>query len=157
MKSMNPIFIFFDKLVRIKPKNCVSQCKRECLLQKTASGVKMFGVKFLQLYQFVGSRDLVAQPEFEKKAKQKKYIKVFNVDNVTLKSQIMTSHRKINTTSKKIINYRVTSPSNNFCQIYIIAVAAERPGISVLCCFLFLRHTLMSIFFLPKICLKVSE
>ena len=40
----------------------------------------------------------------------------------------MTSCRKINIASENITNYRVTSPSNHFCQIPILA--GERPGIS---------------------------
>ena len=127
---------------------------RENRLWSKKFSSKQKACRFMQLYQFVGSRDLAAQPELEKKRK-KKYIKVFNVDDVPLKSQIMTSYSKINMASKKIINYRVTFPSNHFCQIHIIA--AERPGISVLCCFLFLRHTFMSTFFYIKICLKASK
>ena len=41
-----------------------------------------------------------------------KFIKAFNVDGVTLISQLMTSYRKSNIESEKILNYRVTSPSN---------------------------------------------
>ena len=35
------------------------------------------------------------------------FMKAFNVDDVTLTSQITTSHRKINIASEKIVNYRV--------------------------------------------------
>ena len=67
------------------------------------------------------------------------FMKVLNVDDVTLSSQIMASQRKVNIASEKIINYRVTSPSNNICQIRILA--GERPGISVIiCCFPFARQ-----------------
>ena len=46
---------------------------------------------------------------------------------------------KNNFASKKIINYRVTSPSNHYCQIHILA--GERPGISlIIYCFLFVRQ-----------------
>ena len=38
----------------------------------------------------------------------------------------MKSYRKINIASEKIINYRVTSPSNHCCQINIRA--QEIPG-----------------------------
>ena len=63
-KNMKPIFkIFSVKQIQIKFKNCVSQCKRVSLLQKTTFGVKNFvqnkGLAqwFIQLYQFVRSRD----------------------------------------------------------------------------------------------------
>ena len=35
------------------------------------------------------------------------FMKAFNVDDVTLTSQITTSYRKINIASEKIVNYRV--------------------------------------------------
>ena len=35
--------------------------------------------------------------------------KCFNIDEVTLTSQLMTSYRKMNIASEKIINYRVIS------------------------------------------------
>ena len=50
----------------------------------------------------------------------------------------MTSYKAINITGEKIINYRVTSPSNHCCQIPI--QAAEKSGISVIICCLFLRE-----------------
>ena len=43
------------------------------------------------------------------------FIKTFNVDDVTVTYHLMTSYRKINIASEKIINYRVTSPSNDHC------------------------------------------
>ena len=65
-------------------------------------------------------------------------MKALNLDDVTLTSQIMTSYRKIKITSEKIVNYRVTSPSNHCCQISFIV--RERPGISAMMhFFLFLR------------------
>ena len=65
--------------------------------------------------------------------------KINNVDDVTVTSQLMVSYRKINITREKIIDYRVTSPSNHCCQINIIV--QERPGISVIMhLFLFLRR-----------------
>ena len=39
------------------------------------------------------------------------FMKVFNVNDIT-QSRLMTSYRKIYIASEKIINYRVTSPSN---------------------------------------------
>ena len=48
------------------------------------------------------------------------FMKAFNVDDITLTSHLMTSYRKINITSKKIVNYRVTSPSNHYCQVSFI-------------------------------------
>ena len=42
-------------------------------------------------------------------------MKAFNADNVIMTSQLMTSYRKINIASEKIVNYRVTSPSNHCC------------------------------------------
>ena len=66
------------------------------------------------------------------------FMKALNLDDVTLTSQIMTSYRKIKITSEKIVNYRVTSPSNHCCQISFIV--RERPGISAMMhFFLFLR------------------
>ena len=67
-------------------------------------------------------------------------MKIFNIEEVTLTSHPITSYRKINITSEKIINYRVTFPSNHHCcQINIIA--REIPGISVVIHFyLFLRR-----------------
>ena len=47
-----------DKVIK-EFNNCVSQCKRISLLQKTASGVKN-----VVIYQFVSSRDL-CQPQQE--------------------------------------------------------------------------------------------
>ena len=44
-----------------------------------------------------------AQPEFETSAS--KFHEVFDVDDVTLTSQIMTSYRKIDIASKNILNY----------------------------------------------------
>ena len=70
------------------------------------------------------------------------FMKIFNVDDVTLTSQIMTSYRKINIASEKIINYRFTYPSNHCCQIHILA--GERPGITlIICCFLFLSKDVL--------------
>ena len=62
------------------------------------------------------------------------------VDDVTLTSQLMTSYRKINIASEKIINSRVFSRSNHHCcQINIIV--RERPGISVIIrFFIFIRR-----------------
>ena len=48
------------------------------------------------------------------------FMKALNVDDASLTSQLMTSYRKINITSEKIINYSVTSPSNHCCQISIL-------------------------------------
>ena len=63
-------------------------------------------------------------------------MKVFNVDNITMTSQIMPSYKKINIASEKILNYRVTSPNNHCCLLSNSILA----GISVIiCCFLFLR------------------
>ena len=83
------------------------------------------------------------------------FMKVFNIDDVTLTSQIKKSYRKINIANEKIINYRVTFPSIHCCQICILA--GERPGISfIICCFLFLRqehvHVNKNISFYIKIC-----
>ena len=66
-------------------------------------------------------------------------MKGFNVDDdVTLTFQLMTSYRKINIASEKIIIYIVTSLSNHCCQIFIII--QEKPEISVIIhFFLFLR------------------
>ena len=51
----------------------------------------------------------------------------------------MTSCRKVNIASEKIINYKVTSPNNHCCQIRILA--GERPEISaMICCFLSMRQ-----------------
>ena len=57
-------------------------------------------------------------------------MKVFNFDDVTLTSQLITSYRKINMASQKIIDYRDTSPSNQSCQISFIV--RESPEISVI-------------------------
>ena len=66
------------------------------------------------------------------------FMKALNVDSVTLTTQAMTSYRKINIESEKIINYRVISPSIYCCQISFIV--RERPGILVIIdFFLFLR------------------
>ena len=43
------------------------------------------------------------------------FMKDFNVDDVTLTSQLKASHRKINIKGEKMINYRVTSLSNPCC------------------------------------------
>ena len=48
-----------------------------------------------------------------------KFMKAFTVDDVTASSKLMTPYRKINIARQKIINYRVTSPSNYLCQIRI--------------------------------------
>ena len=42
------------------------------------------------------------------------YMTAFNVDDVTLDSQIITSYRKIIIASEKIINYNVTSLNNYY-------------------------------------------
>ena len=53
------------------------------------------------------------------------------IDDVTLTFQLMTSYRKIHVAGKKIINYRVSSPSNHdYCQINIRV--PERPEILVI-------------------------
>ena len=67
------------------------------------------------------------------------FIKAFNIDDVKLTSQLMTSYKKINMASEKIINCRVTSPRNHCCQINFDVL--ERPGISIIIhFFLFLRR-----------------
>ena len=67
--------------------------------------------------------------------KSTKHLKVFNVDGVTLTSEIMMLYKKINIESKKIINFRVTSLSNYCCQNSILV--RGRPGILVIfICFL---------------------
>ena len=49
------------------------------------------------------------------------FMKTFNVEYVTLTAHLMTSYKKINIASIKIINYRATSPDNHhYCQINII-------------------------------------
>ena len=59
------------------------------------------------------------------------FLKTFNVEEVALTSHLMKTYREINIASEKIINYRVTSPSNHHCcQINIIV--RERPGILVI-------------------------
>ena len=58
------------------------------------------------------------------------FMKTFNADDVTLAFQLMASYKKINIASEKIINYRVTSASNNCCQISFIV--PERLEISVI-------------------------
>ena len=61
-KKYESNFHFSIKQVQINFKNCVSQCKRISLLQKTASGVKNFvqnkglGQWFMQIYHFVSSK-----------------------------------------------------------------------------------------------------
>ena len=56
-------FPFSVKQIQIKFKNCVSQCKKVIVLQKTASGVKTFvqnkglGQWFMPLYQLVSYTD----------------------------------------------------------------------------------------------------
>ena len=47
-------------------------------------------------------------------------MKVYNIDDVTLRSQI------------DVIDYRVTSPSDHCCEIRILA--REKPGILVIIC-----------------------
>ena len=54
------------------------------------------------------------------------FSKVFNIDDVSLTWQLMASYRKINIASQKIVNYRVTSPSNHCCQTSI--EVRERSG-----------------------------
>ena len=54
------------------------------------------------------------------------FMKVFDVVDVILTSQVTMSHRINNIASE---NYRITSPSNHCCQISIIV--GERPGILV--------------------------
>ena len=67
------------------------------------------------------------------------FMEAFNVDDVTLTFQLMTSYRKINIARENIVNYRVTSPSNHCCQISFIVW--ERPRILVIIhFFVFLRH-----------------
>ena len=68
-------------------------------------------------------------------------MKGFNVNDVTLTFQLMTSNRKINIAIEKIINYIVTSLGNHCCQIFMIV--REKPEISVIIhFFLFLsRHS----------------
>ena len=61
----------------------------------------------------------------------------FYIDDVTPTPWIMTTYRKVIIASEKIINFRVNSPSNHWCQIR--NPAEESPGILVIiCCFLFL-------------------
>ena len=43
------------------------------------------------------------------------FMKVFNIDDVSPTWKLMTSYRKINIASEKIVNDRVTSPSNHCC------------------------------------------
>ena len=61
-----------------------------------------------------------------------------SVDDVTLTSQLMTSYNEINIASEKVVNYRVTFASNHSFQISILV--PERPGISVIIIFFFLRR-----------------
>ena len=70
----------------------------------------------------------------------------------------MASYRKINIASEKVVNYRVTSPSNHFCQIRI--VAGERPGISVIiCCFLLVNqeYVHVNVFLHKNLCIKTPQ
>ena len=67
----------------------------------------------------------------------------------------MTSWPKINIASENITNYRVTSPSDHYCQILILA--GERPRISfIICCFLFVRqeHVHFNVFLHNSFCIK---
>ena len=60
--------------------------------------------------------------------------------------------------NEKIINYRVTSPSNHFCQICVLA--GERPGISVIIsCFLFVRQegVHVNVFLQKSLCIKTPQ
>ena len=41
------------------------------------------------------------------------FMKVFKVDDVSQRSHLMSSYRKINIASEKVINYRGTSLSNH--------------------------------------------
>ena len=43
------------------------------------------------------------------------FMKYFNVDDALQASQRMTLYKKINTASKTLVNYRVTSASNHCC------------------------------------------
>ena len=43
------------------------------------------------------------------------FMKTFNVEYITLASNLMTSYTKINIASEKIMNYKVTSTSNHQC------------------------------------------
>ena len=63
------------------------------------------------------------------------FMKAFNVDDIIVTPQLLTSYKKINIVSEKIINYRVTSQSHNCCQISIIV--REGPGILVIYIFFF--------------------
>ena len=59
---------------------------------------------------------------------------------MTLHTDILDNnvHRgKLTSQSENIINYRITSTSNHYCQIRILA--RERPEIFI-CCFLFVRQ-----------------
>ena len=61
------------------------------------------------------------------------------VKNFKQVPQIMASYSKTNIASEKIINYKVTSPSNHCCQISVIV--GEKPEISIIIhSFLFLRQ-----------------
>ena len=57
--------------------------------------------------------------------------------------------------SEKIINYRVTSPSNHFCQIRILA--GKRPEISVIIIFLFVRQEHVQCFLHKNLCIKAPQ
>ena len=57
-------------------------------------------------------------------------------DDITPKFQIMMSYRKI--ACEKMINYRVTSPSNLLSDYFL---PGERfRTLVIICCFVFLRH-----------------
>ena len=78
-------------------------------------------------------------PSLNLKQLPQKSMKAFSVDDITASSKVMTPYRKINIAREKIINYRVTSPSNYSCQIRI--AVQERPGILVtIHFFLFVRY-----------------
>ena len=67
----------------------------------------------------------------------------------------MTSCRKVNIASEKIINYKVTSPNNHCCQIRILA--GERPETSAMICyFLSMRqeHVHVNVLFTLKFLYK---
>lgn len=73
-------------------------------------------------------------------------IKVLNVDEVTLTSNIILSYTNIGAASERVIDHEVTSPSDHCHEISILA--GQRPGISVyVVLFFYKKNAFMSIFF----------
>ena len=144
---------FFSSVFSVEDNNfsCRTQTINEITLVKIKINVGNFSSITLFTDFLIYPLSLQGRSQNLKQVSQI-FTKAFNVDDGTLTFQLMTLNRKINIASEKIINYRVTSQSNNCCQISIIVW--ERLGISVMIhFFLFLRcYRKIFKFFKPVLC-----